>query len=103
MLQLTVLYPQPGDVAQFEADYAEHLALLHEKAGIPTTEKPYTVTKFMSTPDGDPAFYQMFTLPFESPEILQATMASAAMQEVGADAYRISTGGAPVFLVGNTE
>lgn len=103
MLQLTVLYPQPSDVAQFEADYAEHLALLHEKAGIPTTVKPYTVTKFMPTPDGAPTFYQMFTLPFESLEALQATMASAAMQEVGADAYRISTGGAPVFLVGSTE
>lgn len=102
-MQLTVLYPYPADVAQFETDYAVHLALLHEKAGIPTTVKPYTVTKFMPTPDGPPAYYQMFTMPFESAEAMQATMESTAMQEVGADAYRISTGGAPIFLVGKAE
>jgi hypothetical protein len=39
MLQLIVLYPQPANVQQFEADYANHLALLHEKTGIPTTVK----------------------------------------------------------------
>lgn len=103
MIQLTVLYPYPTDVSQFETDYANHLALLHEKAGIPTTMKPYTVTKFMPTPEGNPIYYQMFMMPFKSSEVLQATMASEAMQEVGADAYRISTGGAPLFLIGNTE
>ncbi len=103
MVQLTVLYPYSADLAQFETDYAAHLALLHEKAGIPTTVKPYTVTKFMPIPDGPPAYYQMFTMPFESAEAMQATMESAAMQEVGADAYRISTGGAPIFLVGKAE
>ena len=36
MLKLIVLYPQPVDVEKFEADYANHLALLHQKTGIPT-------------------------------------------------------------------
>ncbi len=103
MLKLLVLYPQPTDVAQFEADYVKHLELLHEKAGIPADVKPYTVTKLLPTPEGAPPYYQLFAMPFESPEALQATMASAAMQEVGADAARISTGGAPVFLIGNEE
>jgi len=35
MLKLIALYPQPTDVQQFEADYAEHLVMLHEKTGIP--------------------------------------------------------------------
>jgi len=43
----------------------------------------------------------MFTFPFESPEALQAAMTSPSVQEVGADANRISTGGAPVILIGN--
>jgi uncharacterized protein (TIGR02118 family) len=101
MLQLIVLYPQPTDVQQFEADYANHLALLHEKTGIPTTVKPYTVTKFLPSPQGPPPFFKMFTMPFESSEALQATMSSAGMQEVAADANRISTGGAPTILIGS--
>ena len=100
MLQLIVLYPQPTDVQEFEKAYTSHLALLHEKTGIPTTVKPYTVTKFLPTPDGTPPFFQMFTMPFESPEALQSTMSSAGMQEVAADANRISTGGAPTILIG---
>jgi len=103
MLQLMVLYPQPADVQQFEADYSSHLALLHEKTGIPATVKPYTVTKFLPGPNGAPAFFQMFTMPFESPEALQAAMSSEGMQEVAADANRISSGGAPTILIGNTE
>ena len=96
-----VLYPQPADVQQFEADYSKHLALLHEKTGIPATVKPYTVTKFLLSPQGTPPFYQMFTMPFDSPEALQAAMSSAGMQEVAADANRISTGGAPTILIGD--
>jgi hypothetical protein len=42
----------------------------------------------------------MFTMPFPSAEALQQAMATPGMQEVGADASRISTGGAPVILVG---
>ena len=97
MLQLIVLYPQPADVRQFETDYANHLALLHEKTGIPETVKPYNVIKFLPTPEGAPPFYQMFTMPFETPEALQAAMSSAGMQEVAADANRISTGGRQLF------
>lgn len=101
MLQLIVLYPQPANVQQFEADYASHLAILHEKTGLPITPKPYTVTKFLPTPDGTQPFYQMFTMPFESPEALQSAMATAGMQEVAADANRISTGGLPTILIGS--
>nr|WP_293845579.1 EthD family reductase [uncultured Arsenicibacter sp.] len=100
MLRLIVLYPQPADVQQFEADYVAHLALLHEKAGIPVSEAPYTITKMLPASAEAPAFYQMFELPFPSAEALQAAMASQGMQEVGADAQRISTGGLPVILIG---
>jgi uncharacterized protein (TIGR02118 family) len=103
MLKLIALYPQPTDVKQFEADYAKHLVLLHEKTGIPADVRPYTVTKFLPTPDGPPAFYQMFSLPFESSEALEAAMSSSGMQEVAADANRISSGGAPFIMVGNQE
>lgn len=101
MPQIIVLYHQPTDVQTFEAAYTQHLALLHEKTGIPAEVKPYTLTRFLPTPMGNPPYYLMFSLPFESMEALQATMLSPAMKEVGADAARISTGGAPLILIGN--
>ncbi len=102
-MNLTVLYPQPADVEKFESDYTAHLKLLHEKTGIPKDVKPYTVTKFLPGPAGNPPFYQMFVMPFDSAEALEQAMASAGMQEVAADANRISTGGAPTILIGQTN
>ena len=95
-----VLYPQPTDVAQFERDYKDHLELLHRVANISEDGPvPYTVTKFLPTPDGPAPFYQVFTMPYPSIEALQASRSS--MQEVAADAVRISSGGAPTVLVGS--
>jgi len=99
-MNLIVLYPQPTDVAKFESDYTAHIKLLHDKTGIPNDVKPYTVTKFLSGPEGNPPFYQMFTMPFDSPEALNEVMTSPGMQVVAADANRISTGGAPTILIG---
>ncbi|HEY8554532.1 MAG TPA: EthD family reductase [Burkholderiales bacterium] len=100
---LTVLYPHPVDVEKFDADYRAHLQLLHRKTNMPEENPPYNVTRFLPTPAGKPAFYQMFTMPFPSAEALQQAMASPHMQEVAADAERISTGGPPIVLIGTTK
>ncbi len=97
---LHVLYPYPLDTEMFDRDYAAHLRLLHAKMQIPEQVRPYTVTRFADTPQGRPAFYQMFSLPFPSAEALQLAMGSREMQEVAADAARISSGGPPVVLIG---
>jgi uncharacterized protein (TIGR02118 family) len=100
-VKLMVLYPHPTDMAQFDNDYRDHLRLLHQKAKIPENARPYTVTRFLPTPEGHAPFYQLFTMPFPSAEALQQAMSSPEMQEVAADAARISSGGAPVILVGS--
>lgn len=100
MAKLVVLYPQPTDATQFETDYTVHLKLLHEKTGIPESERPYSITKFADGPDGKAPFYQMFSMPFPSHEAMMSTLASQEMQEVAADAVRISTGGPPVIMTG---
>lgn len=74
--------------------------MFHEKTGIPLDLKPYTVTTFSQGPEGNPPFYHMFTMPFDSQEALNEAMSSAGMQDVAADANRISTGGAPIILIG---
>ncbi len=102
MASLVVLYPQPTNVAKFEADYAKHIDLLHKKTGIPINETPYTVTRFQTGADGSPPpYYQMFAMPFDTLEGLQHSLSSAEMQAVAADAGRISSGGAPVMLLGD--
>lgn len=98
-VSLRVLYPQPTDVAKFAHDYEQHLELFHAKTLIPKENPPYTISKFHSTPLGEAAFYQMFSLPFESMLALQQTLANTEMQLIAADAVRISSGGAPVVLV----
>ena len=101
-VKLMVLYPQPTDVVQFDKDYQDHLVLLNDKANIPADASlPYTVTKFLPTPDGPPDFYQVFIMTFPSAQAMQQAMSTPGMQEVAADAARISTGGAPVVLIGN--
>ena len=47
-MTLTVLYPQPLNQEKFESDYNAHLKLLHEKTGIPTDVKQYSITRFFS-------------------------------------------------------
>lgn len=58
------------------------------------------MTRFVEMPLCRPVYYQMFTLPFPSPESLQQAFATQKMQEVATDAARLSSGGAPVILVG---
>jgi len=101
-MKVTVFYPQPLNQEKFESDYNAHLKLLHEKTGIPTDVKPYSITRFLSGPEGKPPFHLMFIMSFESQEQLEKTMSSPGMQEVAADATRISTGGAPTILIGET-
>ncbi|MGA1583883.1 MAG: EthD family reductase [Saprospiraceae bacterium] len=101
-MNLTVLYPQPVNEEKFDSDYNDHLKLLHEKTGIPSNAKPYTVIRFLPGPGGKPPFYLMFMMPFESAEALEKAMSSSGMQEVAADANRISTGGAPTILMGQS-
>lgn len=102
-VKLMVLYPYPEDPARFDSDYRDHLSLLHQKMNIPEDVRPYTVTRFLPMPEGHAPFYQLFTMPFPSAEALQQAMRSPEMQQIAADAVRISSGGMPVILVGSEE
>lgn len=99
-VKLMVLYPLPTDVQQFESDYRDHLSLFHQKMKLPNDVRPYTVTKIISGAENPAPYYQMFTMPFPSQEALQQAMSTPEMQEVAVDAVVISTGGAPIVLVG---
>jgi uncharacterized protein (TIGR02118 family) len=99
-VKLIVLYPFPRDTAQFNQDYEAHLKLLDEKSG--PDGLPYTVTRIQAAADGSQApYYLMFVATFPAMEVLQKVMSTPELQEVAADAVRISTGGSPVMMVGS--
>jgi uncharacterized protein (TIGR02118 family) len=102
-VKLFVLYPYPTDIDQFNRDYQEHLKLLRKKMQIPENVQPYAITRFVEMPQGKPIYYQMFSMPFPSAQVLEQAMSNQEMQEVARDAVRISTGGDPVILVGAEE
>jgi uncharacterized protein (TIGR02118 family) len=103
MLALTALYPHPTDIAKFDEDYKSHLKMLNDKTGIQPESNSYSVTKFLPGPGGEPEFYQMFRLTFDTPEAMNEVMSSEGMQEVAGDAHRISSGGAPIIMVGEVK
>ncbi|MBW1294839.1 EthD family reductase [Aquimarina litoralis] len=99
-----VLYPLPTNSIQFEKDYLKHLNFLDSLMGYSHQDKPYYITKMDKEVFGIPStFYQMFTMTFETREKLEETINSKEMEEAGKDAMRISSGGAPVVLIGKKE
>jgi len=98
--KLVALYPHPADIEKFNRDYENHTKLLHEKLQLPVDAHPYTITRFFETPLGKPAFYQMFVFNFPSIEVMQRELSSPAWQALSEDAFRVSSGGPPIFLIG---
>jgi uncharacterized protein (TIGR02118 family) len=98
--KLIALYPHPTDIDKFNQDYENHMKLLHEKLQLPEDVRPYSVMRFVETPLGKPVYYQMFTFNFPSIEAMQQGLSNPAMLALAEDANRISSGGAPIFMVG---
>ncbi len=97
---VTILYPTPTDVEKFEQDYAEHLEVYAKN--LPDAPTP-EITRFKSHPSNPAPYHILVTIPFESMEPLSATLKSEGMKVVGAHATEISSGGAPVILVGTSD
>ena len=101
MPKLIVLYPPPADVATFERRYqAEHVPLVGKIPGL----KKFVACGVLGTPAGTPAPYQRIAeLYFDSAAAIQTAMGSPGGQAAVAHALEISTGGAPVVLIGEDD
>jgi len=100
-VKLIVIYPRPKDVDAFERIYQnEHVPLavanLEGKTKI-------VATKVVGSPQGVPPFYRIAEVYFPSVEALEACAASDGGRAALAHAVKISTGGAPIFLVAEEE
>jgi uncharacterized protein (TIGR02118 family) len=102
VVKFMVMYPRPQDIEAFEKLYQEeHVPMAVEKLQGKTK---LVATKVVATPDGTPPpFYRIAEVYFPSLEALQACAQSDGGKETLAHAVKISSGGAPIFLVAEEQ
>jgi uncharacterized protein (TIGR02118 family) len=80
MYKLVVLYRKPEiSVQEFDAHYAEHMALINQVPGLIKAE----VVRFEEAPWGQPDLFQMAELTFASKKDLDAALHSPQMNAAG--------------------
>ena len=96
MVKLTVLYGPPTDAAAFEEHYANtHLPLA---AKLPNVAR-FEASEVIGTPDGgEPPYYRIAEVVFDSAEALQASLGSEEGQATTGDIANFATGGATVVI-----
>jgi uncharacterized protein (TIGR02118 family) len=99
--KLVVIYPRPADIEAFEKVYLEEHVPMAAAKLIGKTK--IVATRITSSPQGVPPFYRIVEVHFPSKAALEACAATAGAQETLAHAVRISTGGTPLFLIGEDE
>jgi uncharacterized protein (TIGR02118 family) len=100
-VKLVVIYPRPKDVDAFEKIYqTEHVPLAVARLSGKTK---IVATKILDCPQGLAPFHRIAEVYFPSMQALEACAASEGGKETLANAAKISTGGAPIFLVAEEE
>jgi uncharacterized protein (TIGR02118 family) len=96
MVKVTVLYGPPTDPAAFEDYYASrHLPLA---AKMPNVRR-FEASRVVGTPDGgEPPYYRIAEVWFDSEQDLQASMSSDEGQSTVGDIPNFATGGATVVV-----
>jgi uncharacterized protein (TIGR02118 family) len=100
-VKLVVIYPRPKDVDAFEKIYqTEHVPLAVARLSGKTK---IVATKILDSPQGLAPFHRIAEVYFPSMQALEACAASEGGKETLANAAKISTGAAPIFLVAEEE
>ena len=96
MNKVTVLYKHPQDEAAFEKYYSDiHIPLAAKIPDVDCVE----FTKFSPGPGGQPAFYRMAELYFETEEIMMQSLGSEEGKAAAGDLPNFADGGFN-FLIG---
>ena len=99
MHQVYVCYGHPTDPAAFDDYYERTHADLAKK--VPGLVR-FTIGKVESMDGGQPPYYLVATLGFESAESMAAGLSSPEMAAAGADVANFATGGATLFRAPET-
>lgn len=90
MAKIIVLFGKPTNTVEFDEKYwKEHVPLAKLMPGL----KKYTVNKVVAAPRGEPPFYQIVELEFESMDALKKALESPAARESGRHGVKLATGG----------
>lgn len=82
MVKLVALYKNPSDVAAFEQHYTEvHTPLAKKMPGMRRLE----VSRFTGSPGGEPKFYLMAEMYFDTKEAMMAALGSPEGKAAGKD------------------
>lgn len=96
---LWILYPHPANPGEFDRAYREeHLTLAAKEL---TGVVAVTTNPVLGTPAGKAPYHLVTEVKFESLDALQTCAASPGGQKTIAHAQKLSTGGAPLFLITN--
>ena len=100
-VKLVVMYPRPKDIDAFEKLYQqEHVPMAVEKLKGKTK---LVATKVNASPQGIPPFYRIAEVHFPSMDALLACAASEGGKATLSHATQISSGGPPLFMIGEEE
>ena len=100
-VKLVVIYPRPKDVEAFEAVYnRDHVPMAVAKL---VGKTKIVATRVLGYPAGEAPFHRVAEVYFPSMEALEQCAASEGGKQTTANAISISSGGAPVFLVGEED
>ncbi len=96
-VKLLVIYPPPANAENFDRLYREeHIPMGKENlVGATNIE----TVRVLGAPAGKPSIYQISEVTFPSLEALQSCAGTDGAQKTMAHAVKISTGGAPEFLI----
>ena len=95
--RIIILYPTPTDIERFENEYRQHVDIYRQNL----PDAPYLdATWIKSHPSNPSPYHLLVVITFNTMEDLKGTMKSDGMKIVGAHATEISTGGAPVIMIG---
>ncbi len=90
MASIIVLFGRPKDPETFDEQYwKDHVPLAVKMPGM----KKYIVHKVVSAPRGEPAYYQVVEIEFETMDALKKALESPESRESGRHAVKIATGG----------
>ena len=82
MVKLVALYKKPADVSAFETHYKEiHTPLAKKMPGL----KKMEVCHFTGSPGGEPRFYMMAEMYFDTKEAMMSALGSAEGKAAGED------------------
>ena len=88
--KILVLFGKPQNPQQFDEQYwKEHVPIAKQMPGL----KKYTVNKVVAAPRGEPAYYQVVELEFDSMDSLKKALDSQAGRDSGRHAVKMATGG----------